>query len=78
MTIMVRKVSENYSTVDARKTVAEGTVWLSPEPMDEKSIVEELMKRGFHVQDIVDAMVEADPTWLDRQKAPGQRSPARD
>jgi SOS response regulatory protein OraA/RecX len=77
MTIRVRKVSENCFTVDARKTLAEGTVWLPPEPMDEKAVVEGLMKRGFHVQDIVDAMIEADPTWLDRQNAPGH-GPHRD
>jgi hypothetical protein len=36
--------------------------------MDGKSLVEELMRRGWLVQDVVDAMVEADPTWLEEQK----------
>lgn len=69
MTIKVRKVSGNYFSVYARTTLADGSdEWSPTEPMEEKSLVEELMRRGFHIQDIVDAMVEADPTWLERQK----------
>lgn len=69
MTIRVRKVAANFFTVHANKTLAEGgEAWSPMEPMEEKFLVEELMRRGFHVQDVVDAMVEADPTWLARQK----------
>jgi hypothetical protein len=31
--------------------------------MDGRTLVDELVKRGFHVQDICDAMDEADPQW---------------
>jgi len=37
--------------------------------MDGKSLVEELVQRGFHVQDVCDAMIEGDPAWLERQKS---------
>jgi len=36
--------------------------------MDGKSLVEELMRRGFHVQDVTDAMAEVDPTWFEKLK----------
>ena len=73
MAIKVRRVSGNRFSVSARTTLVEGgEKWSPVEPLDEKAIVEELMRRGFHIQDIVDAMVEADPTWLERQKAGGQ------
>lgn len=74
MTISVKKVSEDCFTVCARKTLADGgEEWSPVEPMHEKPLVEELMRRGFHVQDVVDAMIEADPTWLDRQNVRSER-----
>lgn len=69
MTIKVKLVSNDHFSVYARATQNEGGEEWSPlSPLDGKTIVEELMKRGFHIQDIVDAMVEADPNWLGRQK----------
>jgi hypothetical protein len=70
--IQVRKVSENCFSAFARKAQYEGAEeWSTTEPLNEKTLVDELMRRGFPVQDIVDAMMGADPTWIKRQSTGG-------
>ena len=69
MTIKVKQLSDDSYT--ALATIPEwrgGGSWSTSRPMDGKSLVEELMRRGWHVQDVVDAMIEADPTWLEKHK----------
>ena len=69
MTIKITRVSDDsYTALAAAPKWSGGGSWSTPKPMDGKSLVEELMRRGWHVQDVVDAMVEADPTWLEEQK----------
>lgn len=69
MTIKVKRVSDDsYTALAEAPKRRGGGSWSTPKPMDGKSLVEELMRRGWHVQDVVDAMVEADPMWLEKQK----------
>ena len=69
MTIKVKWVSnDRYTALAVTPQWKGGGSWSTPEPMNGKSLVEELMSRGWHVQDVVDAMVEADPMWLEKQK----------
>jgi hypothetical protein len=38
--------------------------WSSPEPLQAKILVEQLLSRGCHQQDVGDAFAEQDPDWL--------------
>jgi hypothetical protein len=40
-----------------------GEEWSPSQPIDGRSLANELMPRRFHPQDICDAMDEADPQW---------------
>lgn len=41
-------------------------VWSTSEPMDARSLVNELQARGCHQQDIGDALADLDPDWLSK------------
>jgi len=69
MAIKVKRIPDDcYTALATTPEWRGGASWSTPKPMDGKGLVEELIRRGWHLQDIVDAMVEADPTWLEKQK----------
>jgi hypothetical protein len=64
VTISVKRVSDNiYNVLAIAAQWRGGEVWQPSEPLDGQSVVDQLAQRGFHVQDIFDAMAEADPEW---------------
>jgi hypothetical protein len=61
MTILMRKVGEDlYSVSAAAPLYRGGQTWAPEHPLNRDQIAEELMSRGYHVQDIGDAFDEAD------------------
>jgi hypothetical protein len=61
MTILMRKVGEDlYSVSAAAPLYRGGQTWAPEHPLNRDQIAEELMSRGYHVQDIGDAFAEAD------------------
>lgn len=72
MTINVEKVAEDRYLISATAPQWRGDeAWSSPAPLDAESAVNELMRRGFHIQDIWDAFTEEDPSWAERFKRSG-------
>jgi len=67
MTIRIRKVSDDLYHVEAIAAQWRGgEKWTSSEPLNHKQLVKELTQRGFHIQDIVDALAEEDPAWANK------------
>jgi hypothetical protein len=62
MSISITKVKDRLYTV--RYLPRHSEPWSTPEPMPRHQIIEELLRRGAHQQDIGDAFYEADPNWL--------------
>jgi len=70
VTISVKKVSDNLYHVSATEPQYLGReTWQPSEPMDGQNLVEELKRRGWHIQDICDAMSEVDTEWVKKLKA---------
>lgn len=67
MSIEVKKVAENlYTVLSKAPEWRGGEEWSRTQPIDGGTLVNELAQRGFHPQDICDAMDEADPQWKER------------
>ena len=67
--LRVERVSDDLYNAEATVPPREGGgSWSTAEPMDGKSLVEELMRRGWHVQDVVDAVAEVDPAWREKHQ----------
>jgi hypothetical protein len=69
VTIKLTKVADDLYYVTA--TAAQwrgGQTWSSSEPLHSNQIAQELVDRGFFVQDICDALFEQDPKWVERSQ----------
>lgn len=65
--IKIVQIGELYSVV----AVADGhsrraSSFSSNAPMTKRQVIDSLLERGWHQQDIGDAFYEADPDWVDR------------
>jgi hypothetical protein len=71
MTIKVTKISEDLYHASAIVPQWRGTEeWSPAEPFSAKQIAEALFARGFHQQDIGDAIHKADQDWISRSHDP--------
>jgi hypothetical protein len=69
MSISIRKVSDDLYFVSVIAPQSRGgDTWSPAEPLGSSRIVQELFDRGFHQQDIGDAMQEADQMWIAKSR----------
>lgn len=62
MPIKVSRTSDGYSA-SVTPSKYRPLSWKSPRPMTDTQLVEKLVEMGYHMQDIADALHEADLAW---------------